>query len=84
MDLTDGDVRGAVGLQEAVEVMPDSRDPLDDPHQLCIALSAADLCLHQPPPQEPTQEALHWFSMVGTQHPPRQDTHTGTRQQCRG
>jgi hypothetical protein len=55
-------------------VMPDSRDPLDDPHQLSVALPAADLRLHQPPPQEPTQEALHWLSVVGTQHPPREDT----------
>lgn len=55
--------------------MPDSRDPLDDPHQLSVSLPAANLRLHQPSPQEPTQEALHWLSVVGTQHPPREDTH---------
>lgn len=47
---TDGDVRGAVCLQEAVEVVPDPRDPLDDLHQLRVPRAAPDLCLNQLPP----------------------------------
>lgn len=64
--LTDGDVRGAVCLQEAVEMVPNPRDPVDDLHQLYIARSAADFRLDQLPPQVATQEAFHWLHVVGT------------------
>lgn len=67
---TDGDIRGAVGLQEAVEVMPDLRDPVDDFHQLCIAHPPTDLRFHELPPQEAAKETLHGLRVVGTKHPP--------------
>lgn len=69
---TDGDVRGAVCLQEAVEVVPDPRDPLDDLHQLRVPRAAADLRLDQLPPQVAAQEALHGLHVVGTENPPDQ------------
>lgn len=62
-------------LQEAVEVVPDSRYPVDDLHQLHVARSAADLRLDQLPPQVATEEAFHRLHVVGTQHPPDQRTH---------
>ena len=57
-------------LQEAVEVVPDARDPVDDLNQLRVARSAADLRLDQLPPQVAAEEALHRLHVVGTQHPP--------------
>lgn len=65
-------------LQEAVEVVPNSRYPVDDLHQLHVARSAADLRLDQLPPQVATEEALHRLHVVGTQHPPDQRTHMKT------
>lgn len=59
-----------MGLQEAVEVMPDLRDPVDDLHQLCIAHPPTDLRLHELPPQEAAEETLHGLRVVGTKHPP--------------
>lgn len=59
-------------LQEAVEVLPNTRDPVDDLHQLHVARSAANLHLYQLPPQVATKEAFHWLHVVGTQHPPDQ------------
>lgn len=67
--LTDCDIRGAVCLQEAVKVMPNSRDPVDNLYQLHVACSAANLHLDQLPPQVATEEAFHWLHVVGTQHP---------------
>ena len=75
--LTDGDVRGAVCLQEAVEVVPNPRDPVDDLHQLHVPRSAADLRLDQLPPQVAPEEAFHRLHVVGTQHPPDRE-HAGT------
>lgn len=77
--LTDGDIRGAVCLQEAVEVVPNPRDPVNNLHQLHVARSAADLRLYQLPPQVTTKEAFHWLHVVGTQHPPGQRTHRCNR-----
>lgn len=62
-------------LQEAVEVVPNPWDPVDDLHQLHVARSAADLRLNQLPPQVATQEALHRLHVVGTQHPPDDRAH---------
>lgn len=59
-------------LQEAVEVVPNPRDPIDDLHQLHVACAAADLCLNQLSPQVAPQEAFHRLHVVGTQHPPDQ------------
>lgn len=67
---TYGDVRGAVCLQEAVEVMPDLGNPVDDFHQLHVPHPPTDLRLHELPPQEPTQETLHGLRVVGAKHPP--------------
>ncbi len=66
---TNGHVRGAVGLQEAVEVVPDLRDPVYDLHQLRVTCSAADLYLDQLPPQKPAQETFHRLHVISTQHP---------------
>ena len=59
-------------LQEAVEVVPNPRDPVDDLHQLHVARSAANLRLDQLPPQVAPEEALDRLHVVGTQHPPEQ------------
>lgn len=59
-----------MGLQEAVEMMPDLRDPVDDFHQLCIAHPPTDLHFHELPPQEAAKETLHGLRVVGTKHPP--------------
>lgn len=44
--LTNGNIRGAVSLQELVQVLPDLGDPIDNFHQLCISHPATDLCLN--------------------------------------
>lgn len=67
---TYGDIRGAVSLQEAVEVMPDLGNPVDDFYQLHIPHPPTDLRLHELPPQEPAEETLHGLRVVGTKHPP--------------
>lgn len=72
---TYGDIRRAVCLQEAVEVVPNPWDPVDDLHQLHAARSAADLHLDQLPPQVAAEEAFHRLRVVGTQHPPDPRTH---------
>lgn len=59
-----------MGLQEAVEVMPDLGDPVDDLHQLRVACPPTDLRLHELPPQEAAEETLHGLRVVGTKHPP--------------
>lgn len=66
---TNGHIRGAVSLQEAVEVVPDLRDPVYDLHQLRCPWSAADLHLDQLPPQKPAQETFYRLHVVSTQHP---------------
>lgn len=66
---TNGHIRGAMSLQEAVEVVPDLRDPVDDLHQLQGPCSAADLSLDQLPPQKPAQETFHRLHVISTQHP---------------
>lgn len=65
-----------MSLQEAVEVMPDLGNPVDDFHQLHVPHPPADLRLHELPPQEPAQETLHGLRVVGTKHPP------GGSQEC--
>lgn len=56
-------------LQETVEVVPNSWDPVNDLYQLHVACSAANLHLDQLPPQVATKKAFHWLHVVGTQHP---------------
>lgn len=67
---TYGDIRGAMSLQEAVEVMPDLGNPVDDFYQLHIPHPPTDLCFHELPPQESAKETLHGLRVVGTKHPP--------------
>lgn len=69
-------------LQEPVEMVPNTRDPVDDLHQLCVACSTADLCLDQLPPQVTTQKAFHRLRVVGTQHPPDYKTYIRTQTSC--
>lgn len=59
-----------MGLQEAVEVVPDPWDPVDDPNQLRAARPAADLRLDQLPPEVAAEEALHRLRVIGAEHPP--------------
>ena len=59
-----------MSLQEAVEVMPDLGNPVDDFYQLHVPYPPTDLRLHELPPQEPAQETLHGLRVVGTKHPP--------------
>lgn len=68
--LTNGYIRGAVHFQEAVEVVPNPWDPVNDLNQLCVACSAANFHLNQFPSEEATKEAFHWLHVVGTEHPP--------------
>ena len=68
--LTDGDIRGAVCLQEAVEVLPGLGDPVDDLDQVVAARVLIDLRLDQLPPQETAQEPFDRLRVVGAQHPP--------------
>lgn len=70
MTPTDGYVRGAVGLQEAVKVLPGLGHPVDDLHQIVAPRAPIDLRLDQLPPQEAAEETLDWLSVVGAQHPP--------------
>lgn len=65
-------------LQEAIEMVPNPWNPVDDLHQLYVARPASDLRLDQLPPQVATQEAFHWLHVVGTQHPPDQRTNAGS------
>lgn len=48
--LTYGDIRGAVRLQEAVEMLPGLGDPVDDLDQVIAACVLIDLRLYQLPP----------------------------------
>lgn len=69
-ELTYGDIRGAVCLQEPIEVLPGLGDPVDDLNQVIAAHVLSDLCLYQFPPQETAQESFDWLCVVGAQHPP--------------
>lgn len=76
-----------MGLQEAVEVMPDLGDPVDDFHQLRVAHPPTDLRFHELPPQEAAKETFHGLRVVGTKHPPRGSqrmpfTHEDVQQAC--
>lgn len=65
-----------MSLQEAVEVMPDLGNPVDDFYKLHIPHPPTDLRFHELPPQEPAKETLHGLRVVGTKHPP------GGSQEC--
>lgn len=65
-----------MSLQEAVEVMPDLGNPVDDFYQLHIPHPPTDLRFHEFPPQEPAKETFHGLCVVGTKHPP------GGSQEC--
>lgn len=67
---TYGDIRGAVCLQEAVEVLPGLGYPVDDLNQVIAAHVLIDLRLYQLSPQEPAQETFDWFGVIRAQHPP--------------
>lgn len=70
MRLTYGDIRGAVCLQEAIEVLPGLGNPVDDLNQVITAHALIDLRLYQLSPQETAQEASDRLSVVGAQNPP--------------
>ena len=57
-------------LQEAVEVLPAARDPLDDPLQFPVPTTRLQLALDEPAPQEAPQEPLDRLRVVGQKDPP--------------
>ena len=70
LELTYGDIGGAVCLQEAVEMLPGLGDPVDDLNQVIAAHVFIDLCLYQLSAQESAQETFDGLGVVGAQHPP--------------
>ena len=66
-----------MGLQEAVEVLPDAGQPVDHLDELRAPGVPGDLRLDQLPPQEAAQEALHRLSVVSAQHPPERGRRMG-------
>lgn len=70
--LTYGDIRGAVCLQEAIEVLPCLGDPVDDLNQVIAARVLIDLRLYQLAAQETSEETFDWLCVVCAQHPPTQ------------
>lgn len=68
--LTYGDIRGAVCLQEAVEVLPGLGDPIDDLNQVIAARVLIDLRLYQLPSQEAAEETFDRLGVICAQHPP--------------
>lgn len=44
--LTDSNIRGAMSLQEFVQVLPDLGNPIDNFNQLCVSHPATDLCFN--------------------------------------
>lgn len=67
--LTNSNIRGAMSLQELVQMLPDLWNPINNFNQLCISHSATDLCFNQFSSQETAKKALDWLSVVSTQHP---------------
>lgn len=67
--LTNSNIRGAVSLQEFVQMLPDLGNPINNLNQLCIPHPATDLCFNQFSSQETAEEAFDWLSVVCTQHP---------------
>lgn len=45
--LTNSNIRGAVSLQEFVQMLPDLGNPINNFDQLCISHPATDLCFNQ-------------------------------------
>lgn len=70
--LTYGDIRRAVCLQEAIEVLPRLGDPVDDLNQVIAARVLIDLRLYQLTAQETSEETFDWLGVVCAQHPPTQ------------
>lgn len=75
--LTYSDIRGAVRLQEAVEVLPGFGDPVDDLNQVVAAHVLVYLGLYQLPAQEATQKTFDWLCVIGAQHPPNAEQTVG-------
>lgn len=44
--LTNSNIRGAVSLQEFVQMLPDPGNPINNFDQLCISHPATDLCFN--------------------------------------
>ena len=74
---TDGDVAGAMCLEELIEVLPDARYPLDDtvarrcpPASISRSvLPSTHLGVSEAPSQIAGEEAVNGLHVIGTQHP---------------
>ena len=69
---TDGDVAGAVRLEELVEMLPDARNPLDDAVVRRTVLgraAATHLGVGEPPSKVACEEAVDGLHVVGAEHP---------------
>jgi len=44
--LTNSNIRGAMSLQEFVQMLPDLGNPVNNFNELCISHPAADLCFY--------------------------------------
>lgn len=78
----DGDLRRVVRLEEAVEVGPAARHPVDDARHVAVARLGRQLVGHQPPAEEAPQQALHRIAVVGQQDPAQLVPHL-QRRRCR-
>lgn len=58
-----------MSLQEAVEMLPHFRDPINDLHQLHVPYSIGHFCFDQLSPEVAPQETLDRLRVVGTEHP---------------
>lgn len=67
---TDEKVRGAVLLQEGVQMIPQFGHPVQHPDQVLVGQAAFMLWLHQLPVQVAHQEAIDWFHIIGESHHP--------------
>lgn len=51
-------------------MLPGFRNPIDDFDEVVTAHVFINLSFNQLSSHESGQEALHWLSVIGTQHPP--------------
>lgn len=67
---TNEEVRGAVLLEEGVEVIPQLGHPVQHPKQLFLVSIDVTVWLYQLPPQVTDQKAIGWLHVVReSQHP---------------
>ena len=67
---TDEEVRGAVLLQEGVQVVPQLGHPVQHPDEVLVGQALLVLGLHQLAVEVAHQEAVGWLHVVGERHHP--------------